>query len=346
VGALAETYVAHYTLKDLAERGVLDRGAVNGLLIDAGLEDFGWDVLWAADSSVLDADLPQLLSDVDGYVLFIHGWTGSRAIWEDLPASVVAADRRLVALIIDHNGFGASPFVDTPGFDRCSPVAAMEVVERWIELLGLRRAPGDPRPKTVNFVGHSMGGAALFFLDESRWRLGEQTRTALAPALLLHDDTHRAFYDTLGLGIGLVGRIGVFEVIEQRIKPRILEVLTDGATDGVRAEHLRVYNTTAHGVIARTLAAMGVIRTHPAPHRWDLMRVTLGNRDRLVGLLAMLELLDELYFDVDQVRVVFGSHYFFSVGESMARTHAQARDLVLQDILTLHQSALRIQRGR
>jgi hypothetical protein len=51
-----------------------------------------------------------------------------------------------------------------------------------------------------------------------------------------------------------------------------------------------------------------------------------------------------LQFDVDQVRVVMGTHYLFSVGESMATVHAQNRELIIQDILSLHQQALERQK--
>ncbi len=345
-GPTPHTQSASYSLNDLAARGILKRSDVNSMLIDSGLRDFMWHVVWGEDYATADEELADRIGNVEGYAVFIHGWTGSNQIWEDLPGMVVNRNRRLVSLVVDHNGFGGTPFVkDMPDFDHCSPVAAMRTVERWFDLLKLRRQPGDPKPKVVNFIGHSMGGAALFFLNESKWRIGEQTRLAIAPALLLHDEMHRAFYTTLGLGIGLVGRIQILELIESRVSPRVLEVLTEGSTEAVKEEHARIYATTPRGVTARTFSAMGVLQAHPEVHRWDLMRVILGHKDVLVGLVPMLNLLDELGFDGEQVRVVFGTHYLFSLGEAMRRAHEHNRALVLHDILTLHQIGLQRQRG-
>jgi hypothetical protein len=247
--------------------------------------------------------------------------------------------------MVDHNGFGATQFVDvTPDLALCSPVAAMHAIERWLEVLKLRRQPGDPKSKTINFVGHSMGGAALFFLKEAGWRFGEATRLALAPALLLHDDLHRAFFTALGLGIGLVGRIKGLQIIENVVSPQVLETLAEGATENVKEVHGRIYEETPRSVTARTFTAMGMITEHPDPRKWELFQVMLGHKDRLVGLIPMMDLLQELLFDVNQVRVVMGTHYMFSVGEELQRWHEQNRDIALDYILNLHNEALQRQR--
>jgi len=344
-GLLSHTQRASYSLRELAGRGLLDREAVNSFLLDSGLRDYSWHLIWSDEAATSDADLPEKISSADGYAVFIHGWTGSHAIWEALPEMVVTSNPRIVALVVDHNGFGATQFLHPmPALALCGPNAAMRAAERWFDLLNLRRPLGALQAKTVNWIGHSMGGAALFFIDEAHWRLGEMTRTALAPALLIHDETHRTFYTALGLGIGLVGRIHALEVIDQVVSPNILDVLAEGATALVKAEHARIYDTTPKGVTARTFAAMGTITDHPQPHRWELMRVVLAHRDRLVGLTAMIDLLQELAFDVNQVRVVAGTHYLFSVGSMFQRAHEQNRQIVLKDILTLHTQALAYQR--
>ncbi len=345
-GAVPNTQTAHYSLRNLAERGLLDRSDVNRMLLDSKLYDFHWNMTWADDHATTDEELSGKLGAVDGYVVFLHGWTGSSAIWEDLPGMVAAKNPRLVSLAVDHNGFGETCFAEAmPDFAHCSPIAAMRAIERWIDLLGLRRQRGDPRPKTVSLVGHSMGGAALFFAEEANWRLGELTRLAIAPALLLHDEVHRAFYTTLGLGIGLVGRLQFLETIEGIVSPRILEVLTAGASDAVVQEHHRIYESTPRSVTARTFAAMGTIKRHPHSLAWDHMRVILGHRDLLVGLIPMMDLLEELNFRVDQVRVVMGTHYLFSLGNEMRKVHEQNRQLVLDDILMLHEQGLQRQRS-
>ncbi len=336
---------ASYSLTQLAERGLLSRDAVNGMLLDTDLWDFAWNMVWCGSENDTDKDLLDLVSNADGFVVFVHGWTGSHAIWEELPALVVSQNPRLVSLVLDHNGFGETPFIHTmPAIKLCNPVGAMRAIERWIDLIQVRRQPGNPRPRVINFVGHSMGGAALFFLDITKWGVADQTRMAIAPALLLHDDLHRAFYTTLGLGIGLIGRLSFLEGIGDLISPGMIEVLAEGATQAVKDEHTRVYASTPKTVTARTFAAMGVIEEHPKTQVWDFMKVMLGHKDRLVGLLPMLNLLEDLHFDVPQIRVVLGTHYLFSLGDDMRRVHEQNRALVLHDIMWLHDHALLRQR--
>jgi pimeloyl-ACP methyl ester carboxylesterase len=345
-GLTPRTQMARYSLRDLANRNLLPISEVNRLLVKADLQDFGWRMYWGDEDATPDELLPTMIDSAEGYAVFMHGWTGSHAIWEDMPCALINQNRRLVSLAVDVNGFGSTPFADrTPEYEECSPLAVMRVVEGWLSLLNVRRAVGDPRLKAVHLIGHSMSGAALFFADDSKWRLGELTRTALAPALLLRDDLGRAFYTALGLGIGLVGRIGALEPIERLVSPRVLETLTEGASPAVRAEHDRIYRGTLRSVTARTFAAMGTIRDSPMPRRWDLVEVFLGHRDPLVSLVPMLDLLYELQFNSDQVRVMLGTHYLFSVGEPWARVHRQNRQMVLDEVLQLHSRAIQRQRG-
>ena len=85
--------------------------------------------------------------------------------------------------------------------------------------------------------------------------------------------------------------------------------------------------------------AMGLLNNREIPRRWDTFRVMLGHRDALVGLVSMMDMLSRLEFPPGNTRVVAGSHYFFSVGPEAVFQHAQNRDLVVQDILELHQLA-------
>jgi hypothetical protein len=60
-----------------------------------------------------------------------------------------------------------------------------------------------------------------------------------------------------------------------------------------------------------------------------------------------MDLLSMLEFPASNLRVVPGTHYMFSVGaESLenAFQHAQARELVIQDVLALHESAYKLQK--
>jgi pimeloyl-ACP methyl ester carboxylesterase len=339
------TTQASYSIQALVDKKLIGANEGNGFLLDGDYNDFAWDMIWAEGAPIPDDQLPAMLEKASGIVIWIHGWTGCAGIWEDMPAAIVRSHPELISLVVDHNGFGRSRFADrTPEFDECSPPAVMANIERWVEMLGIRRQVGSTNLKTINFVGHSMGAAALFFLDEPKWRLGEQTRLALAPALLLHDEEKRVFFTALGVGIGLVGRIPLLEAVERVITPRILETLTIGASSIVKKLHDQIYHQTLRSITARTIAAMGVITEHPVAHEWNLMHVILGHQDPLVGLLPALNLLDKLGFHQEQIRVVLGTHYFFSVGTDWQRKHHEAKQMVLDTILGTHERALRKQR--
>jgi pimeloyl-ACP methyl ester carboxylesterase len=344
-GDVPGTQVALYRLSDLVSRGFIPAAAGRGLLLDARLYDLVWQLTWADDEPTPDEALPERIGGAQGFVVFMHGWTGNHAIWESIPGLVVTSDKRLIALSVDHNGFGGSTFIDnTPSLEHCNPPTAMRVMEKLIDVLKVRRQPGQPNPKVVNFVGHSMGGAALFYLNPMNWRAGEETRLAIAPALLLDDDMKRIFFTALGIGIGIVNRLGVFEVVERAIKPGMIEAVCAGASMNVRALHARQYEQTPRGTIAATFMAMGLLNNRDIAPQWELMRVTLGHRDTLVGLVPMIDLLSDLEFPAANLRVVSGSHYLFSVGPEAVLQHAQNRELVVQDILELHERAYQLQR--
>jgi len=173
------------------------------------------------------------------------------------------------------------------------------------------------------------------------------TRFAVAPALLLEDDTHRAFYQTLGLGIGLLQHLPVLEVVERFVKPSVLRTLASGASNEVKEIHDFQYNDTPRGITGATFMAMGRLRDTEIAHDFDLMQVMLGHKDPLVGLIPMIDLLGKLEFPASNIHVVPGTHYMFSVGQESpmnAYHHAQAREMLADDILKLHNRALEKQK--
>jgi hypothetical protein len=344
-GDLPNTHTATYRMNDLINKGVIDAQAARAMLHESNLIDMLWQVTWSEDFDVPDEELPQRFYDCDGYVIFIHGWTGNHSIWEELPQMMVRANRRLIAISVDHNGFGAARFADeSPSLDKCCPPSAMAAVERWVTLLKLRRQPGDPNRKVLNFVGHSMGGAALFYLNPIRYDLGEETRYAIAPALLLNDTVHRAFFNTMGLGISLVDRLRIFEPVENLVKPGMVNTVCEGSSDYVRQAHTRQYDETPRATTSATFRAMGLLQNWEIAHKWDLFRVMLGHKDTLVGLSPMMDMLSDMEVPAGHVRVVAGSHYMFSVGQDTVFQHAQNRDLAIEDILDLHERALHQQK--
>lgn len=343
LGLIPNTYIAEYKLSELMQKSYINKREAQAFLDDAGLLDFHWEVTWYDDYDLPDEMLTNRLASVQGYVVWVHGWTGNLHIWEDLPARVIQKNRGLVSIAIDHNGFGASEFEDqTPELDTCNPPAAMRTLKKFIDLIKIRRQSGEQGNKVINLVGHSMGGATLFYMNPLQWNFGEVTRFAVAPAILLEDETHRAFYQTLGLGIGILQHLPVLEIVERFVKPSVLRTLASGASETVKKIHDYQYNATSRGVTGATLMAMGRLKDTEIAHDFDLMQVMLGHKDPLVGLVAMIDLLGKLEFPAANIHVVPGTHYMFSVGnESMTNAfhHAQARDILVEDILDLHQRA-------
>lgn len=347
-GVVPGTYTANYSMRDLIRKGYIPADEGQAFLDECHLQDFAWKIHWPEDFETPDEYLLDRISNVQGYALFVHGWTGNNTIWEELPGMVTLSNRRLVSISIDHNGFGFSKFTDeSPPIDICNPPAAMQTIQQWIDMVKLRRQPGETTTKVINFVGHSMGGATLFYLDPMQWRYGEVTCYALAPALLLEDEMHRAFYTTLGLGINVVHRMRAFEFVERFVKPTVIRTLCAGASDYVKETHAFQYGVTPRGVTGATFMAMGQLDNTEIARNWDLFRVMLGHRDRLVGLTSMMDLLMSLEFPAGNIRVVPGTHYMFSIGTETSLNsyqHAQNRELVVQDILMLHEMALDKQR--
>lgn len=349
IGTVDGTYTAYYSVKDLMANGYILEDDGQAFLDAGGLKDFCWTLTWAEDYETPDEYLVQTIQQTQGFAIFVHGWTGNRTIWEDLPGMTVRANRRLVSLSVDHNGFGESEFTDvTPELESCNPPAAMRTIQRWIELMRLRRQPGEIGHRVINLIGHSMGGATLFYINPLEWRYGEVTCYALAPALLLEDEIFRRFYTTLGIGIGILQRVGALKFVERFIKPTMINNLCQGASDYVKDEHGIQYNDTPRGVTGATFLAMGQIDNFEIARKWSLFRVMLGHRDRLVGLTGMMDLLSKLEFPAANTRVVAGSHYMFSIGNEDAQNafqHAQNRELVVEDILLLHENAVQMQRS-
>jgi len=334
---------ADYHLNGLVEAGLVGRKKAARFREATGLADFTWQATWATRSGRRPEDA---LARAEGCVVLIHGWDGSHAIWEDLPARICRSNPRLFVLAPDVNGFGGSPFTEElPPPTTCDPAAVMKAVEAWVGLLNLRSAPqARRRYRVVTFVGHSMGGAATFYLDESSWRPHEVARLAIAPALLVNDLLRRQFYKALGVGIWAGAPTKALDWLKTLLAPRLIEILIGDASQAVKAEHLRVFRNTPKGVIAQTFYAMGAIPHPVRRHRWHHFRVVLGHRDRLVGVEQMLLLLEELGFTSEDIRVVLGDHYLFSVGQRSRRLHGPNRELLVRQVVDLHRECRQAQR--
>ena len=274
--------------------------------------------------------LIQALTEAEGYVFFLHGWDGSHRIWEDLPLQLTAAHKRIVCFSLDVNGFGLSPFVHPlPTVEQCSPVALMTAVELWLSMLKLGPAPRRWRQPFYLFVGHSMGGAALFYKSEIGWHNQVYGLYALAPALFCNDTQRQASFKAIGMGI----RIPSFTAVKNALVPHIMEILAAGASPEVKKEHIRVFARTPFGTLAQTLYVLGASPARPERNDWTRFRVALGDKDRLVRLENLLELLGQLGLKADQIGVAAGDHYFFSYGAGSPLRHKENRTNILEDLL-------------
>jgi pimeloyl-ACP methyl ester carboxylesterase len=311
------------------QKKLADPGALSKLQERTGLVDLYWRVLYYQFPGEKKT-FEEILAEVDGYVFFIHGWTGSHRIWENLPSRLTAKHKRIVCFNLDVNGFGLSPFVnETPPAEQCNPPGLMAAIEHWLAAISLWPATKRNHKPFYLFVGHSMGGAALFYKDETGWRNEAYGFYAMAPALICNDTQRQFFYKTLGTSI----RLPTFAAVKNALAPHVLGALADGASAEVKSEHLRVFHRTPFGTVAQTFYALGAMESKPERQDWQRFRVTLGHKDRLVGLNQMLDLIEEFRFHPNQLRVTLGDHYFFSYGHGSPKTHQDNLDVVVDDLL-------------
>ncbi len=307
-----------------------------------GLADFAWRVYYHRRPGGRVLSVPELVSRAQGYVVLMHGWAGSHAVWEKLPAQACQANPRLVCLAPDVNGFGRSPFIEAeqPGLELCGPRGTMRAVEQWLDLLKLHR-PGRQR-QVFTFVGHSMSGAALFHKNKRGWQENRYSLLALSPAMLHKDTIRQALYRTLGLGIGAGQQYEFLDHFKERLAMPVIELLASNASRAVKKEHVRIFQRTAKGTTAQTFFALGLAEETP-PHRpWDNVYVMLGHKDRLVALKPSLDFLESMGLTSHNIQVVMGDHYFFSVSRQSQRLHISNRAELLGHILRLHEEQRRL----
>lgn len=327
----------HFALSTLADRGLLTTRHLADFQDATALADLSWRVFWSKGAlAEAGGDYRSLLRRAQGFVIFMHGWGGSGDVWGHLPALTCAANPRLVALVPDLNGFGETCFLtEMPAVEQCDPCAVMQSVVYWVNMLGLRSSKrAQRRRRVITFVGHSMSGAALFYFQEQGWHNNEFARCSVAPALLIEDDLRKGFYGALGVGSWADKPI---DALMSRLTPRVVKSLTSDASETAQAEHLRIFEATSKVTLAQTLYAMGVVCRDLQSRRWPNFRAILAHDDRLLNVSQMLNLLDDLGFASNQVQVVWGDHYLFSVGNHNYRTRLRNREIVLGEILHLHE---------
>jgi len=331
----------HYTQKNVTiERFLLSDylkqyypdtpGALQQFQQQTGLANMYWHAIYYQWPG-FDGSLPEILLRADGYVFFMHGWTGSHRIWENLPIQLAGKHKNIVCFNLDVNGFGQSSFIsDTPTPEQCSPASLMKTIEAWIHLTGLWPTPPQRKRKPFYlFVGHSMSGAALFFKDTTGWANETYGMVALAPTLFYNDAQRKTFFKTVGVSIGLPS----FSAVKNMLAPHVIDLFGSGASSQVKNEHLRIYNQTPFGTMAQTLYALGIPTALPQRANWRHFKVLLGNKDRIVGLDNILDLLETLDFNPVQLHVALGDHYFFSYDKGSPENHNHNRKLFFSELL-------------
>ena len=297
-----------------------------------GLSDLFWQSMYFKVPN-FDQGIEGALLDADGYVFFMHGWTGNHRIWEKLPMWLTGKHKNIICFNFDLNGFGESTFLsDTPDPELCSPAAIMKSIEYWLRAVNLWPPPADRRRSPFYlFVGHSMSGAALFYKDITGWQNTARGFYALAPALFYNSAQRQTFFKTIGVSIGLPS----FNAVKDALASRVIEILGPGASAEVKNEHLRVYNETPFSTLAQTMYMLG--STAPPPDRsdWDRYCVALGHKDIVVKLVNILDVLDKLNFKSEQIRLMLGDHYCFSYGQGSPESHWHNQHLLQQDLLAL-----------
>lgn len=332
-------YSAEYTLQKLLEGGLINDEQINYFQKKTLLSDFYWRTYWRRGDIVNAGGRAYLPQKVGAVVVFMHGWDGCGEIWENLPARVLTNEHNLLVLVPDVNGFLRSPFKnpDSLDFKHCSPSANMRAIEQWLNLIGII---GGRRHTPIVLVGHSMSGAALFYFNENPWKQHPIGRVALAPALLMNDALRKSFYRTLGFGIFASQKLSL-EQLSNSLSPVVINQLIAGASKTVQATHKKVFKNTSKETLAFSFYAMGQAKIPSRNKSWKNFKIILGNNDRLVGLVPMLDLLAGLGFGSRQIRTVLGDHYFFSVGKNSLKFHQEGREIALEEICRMIASCRR-----
>jgi pimeloyl-ACP methyl ester carboxylesterase len=327
-----------HALTHAVTAGSISAQTLSSFQQSTGLADFAWRVYYHRRPNKRVLPVTDLVANAQGYVISMHGWDGSHAIWEDLFAQVCEANPRLVCFALDVNGFGGSPFIeaDNPPLKLCGPRGDMLAVEQWLDLLKLHR-PGGRQRQVFTFVGHSMSGAALFHKTKQDWEENRYSLLSLAPAMLHKDTVKQAFYRTLGLGIGAGLQYDFLDRFKNRLVVPVMEILAANASQAVKKEHARIFQRTAKGTIAQTFFALGLAEETPPARDWSNLFVMLAHKDRLVALGPTLDLLGSMGLTGQHIQVMLGDHYFFSVSQQSRRFHAFNRAELLRHILRLHE---------
>lgn len=227
--------------------------------------------------------MPLALSTVGSgpSVMLLHGWTGFKEAWGDLPAAIAAAG--MCAITVDLPGWGASPESPRQRRDAWGYADALDVL---ID----QHAP-------VAVIGHSMGGQVAV-VTAHRWP-GRISRLVLiaTPVVPAHRGWQRPKTLVHIVGLPVIGRhlarIGMFVMARRR--KRVIASYTRSVFDPSSMEGNprweALANQTLQGLRSTPTAQMAeslqnVARTDLRPLLGEIRCPTLvvfGERDRSVN---------------------------------------------------------------
>jgi pimeloyl-ACP methyl ester carboxylesterase len=163
---------AVYSLSSLQAAGAISAAAAERFRAETGHADFAW-TLWAR-SDRLGPLGPSLAARAGELVVLLHGFLGTRAVWDDLAPPLCRDNADAVVLAPDVNGFGGSPF-SSPDAAHVSAQSLGLATTAWLRLVGLDGLPGV-------VVGHSMAGLGVLAAGPQAFGPKIQ-RVALTPAI-------------------------------------------------------------------------------------------------------------------------------------------------------------------
>jgi pimeloyl-ACP methyl ester carboxylesterase len=213
-------------------------------------------------------------------VLLLHGWTGFKEAWGDLPESLAAAGMRAVA--VDLPGWGQSP---APARFRHRPSDYAAALAPLVE----RLAP-------VAVVGHSMGAQSAVLLARDHPRAVSRLVT-IAPAAipLSRRPFPRSLADTVVLPVMGPPTAGVVMAGLKRNRRAWLSAYAEAVAYPMRHAAdprwqaladlaWRRFRTVPSAVLARSLRATALcdLRSPAAEVRQPAL-VVVGDRDRTTG---------------------------------------------------------------
>ncbi|RMH40013.1 MAG: hypothetical protein D6689_15060 [Deltaproteobacteria bacterium] len=258
-----------YRLSVLDAAGELPADRVAAFRARSGYADFGW-TAYGRPGRLGALDRPHAYARASELYVLLHGWAGTRAVWETTAQALCRDNAEAIVLVPDVAGFGETRYATRkPDPEFVGPRGIVLGVLAWLDLLGLGEIP------TV-LVGHSMLATGLMAIRDDE--LGPlRSRVAVTPVFPFCDKVQRR---RIRRGEWLIRTLAWFPPLYRYVARKEAFEADCGQDVPVRYREDTYHNFVAVGpsILRRTLAALG--RTEFA--RGDQLRrceVVIGARD-------------------------------------------------------------------